>query len=110
MTELSYFLTDYVKGELLILIPVLYTLSAFSYRFSISKKKTAALLLFTAVFLSSVYTFATTEVTDVQSALSIAFTSVVQGVLVAGIVVFGNSLINKIQDKKTDRKNDENKT
>lgn len=100
MNDLIYFVTDYVKGELLVLVPVLYILAAFLSRFAFSEKKATAVLLAAAIGLSALYIFATTQTADVHGILSAIFTSLVQGILLAGTVIFKDSLAKIIHSRK----------
>ena len=89
---------DYIKTELLILIPVLYFLGIGLKKSKLPDKWIPTILGIFAVVLSAVWVIATVEVTGVQETASAIFTAVTQGVLVAGASVYANQLY--IQAKK----------
>jgi len=89
---------DYIKTELLILIPVLYFLGIGLKKSKLPDKWIPTILGIFAVVLSAVWVIATVEVTGVQETASAIFTAVTQGVLLAGASVYVNQLY--IQAKK----------
>ena len=75
---------DYIKAELLVLIPVLYILGEFIKKTDkIDNKYIPALLGISGIFLSLLYVFATEGITALG-----AFTAITQGILVAGAAVY----------------------
>lgn len=89
---------DYIKTELLILIPVLYFLGIGLKKSKLPDKWIPTILGIFAVVLSAVWVIATVEVTGVQETASAIFTAVTQGILLAGASVYVNQLY--IQAKK----------
>ncbi len=89
---------DYIKTELLILVPVLYLIGVGLKRSKVPDKWIPVLLGVSSVALSSVWVFATVEVFGVQEIASAIFTAVTQGILVAGASVYANQLY--VQAKK----------
>lgn len=89
---------DYIKTELLILIPVLYFVGMGLKESKLSDKWIPAVLGVIAVALSAVWVIATVELSGIQETASAIFTAVTQGVLVAGASVYVNQLY--VQTKK----------
>ena len=89
---------DYIKTELLILIPVLYFIGIGLKKSKLPDKWIPIVLGVSAVVLSAVWVIATSNINGLQEIASAIFTSVTQGVLVAGASVYANQLY--IQAKK----------
>lgn len=89
---------DYIKTELLILIPVLYFIGIGIKKSQIPDKWIPAILGVSAVVLSAVWIIATTDISSFQETAAAIFTAVTQGILVAGASVYVNQLY--IQAKK----------
>lgn len=89
---------DYIKTELLILVPVLYFIGMGLKKSNLPDKWIPAVLGATAVVLSSIWVIATGNVDNVTKAASALFTAVTQGVLLAGASVYANQLY--VQAKK----------
>ncbi len=89
---------DYIKTELLILVPVLYFIGMGLKKSNLPDKWIPVTLGATAVVLSSVWVIATEDITDIAQAASALFTGVTQGVLLAGVTVYANQLY--VQTKK----------
>lgn len=89
---------DYIKTELLILIPVLYFIGIGLKKSKLPDKWIPIVLGVSAVVLSAVWVIATADINCLQEAASAIFTAVTQGVLVAGASVYANQLY--IQAKK----------
>ena len=89
---------DYIKTELLVLIPVLYFIGVGLKKSKLPDKWIPFVLGVSAIILSAVWVIATADITDLQEIASAIFTAVTQGVLVAGASVYVNQLY--IQAKK----------
>lgn len=89
---------DYIKTELLVLIPVLYFIGIGLKRSQLPDKWIPTALGIFSVVLSSVWVIATAEVSSIQETAFAIFTAVTQGVLVAGASVYMNQLY--VQAKK----------
>ena len=89
---------EYIKTELLILIPVLYFLGIGLKKSKMPDKWIPLILGISAVVMSAIWVIATADISGVQEAASAIFTAVTQGVLVAGTSVYANQLY--IQAKK----------
>lgn len=83
---------DYIKTELLVLIPVLYFIGIGLKKSKLPDKWIPTTLGAIAVALSSVWVIATAEISGLQETASAIFTAVTQGVLVAGASVYANQL------------------
>lgn len=84
---------EYVKPELLILIPVLYLVGLAIKKSNIADKFIPFLLGVVGVLLSGLYLFATEDINGSQAVATAIFTAITQGVLVAGASVYANELI-----------------
>ena len=89
---------DYIKTELLILVPVLYFIGIGLKKSKLPDKWIPTVLGVSAVLLSAVWVIATSDLSGLQETASAIFTAVTQGVLVAGASVYANQLY--IQAKK----------
>jgi len=89
---------DYIKTELLILVPVLYLIGIGLKKSKLSDKLIPLVLGSSAVVLSAIWVIATADISGLQETASAIFTAVTQGVLVAGASVYANQLY--IQAKK----------
>ena len=79
------YLTDYIKPELLILIPVLYLIGmGLKKSQSVADRKIPLILGACGVLLAAVYVLASTPISSWQSGMAALFTAVTQGVLCAG--------------------------
>ena len=87
-------LQNYIKPELLILIPVLYLIGAGLKRSAVCPDKLIPLALGLAgVLLSCVWVLATGSFTCYRDMLLAAFTAITQGVLCAGASVYINQVV-----------------
>lgn len=89
---------DYIKTELLILIPVLYFFGVALKKSKLADKWIPLALGVFAIMLSAVWVVATEDIEDLSQAAAALFTAVTQGVLVAGASVYANQLF--LQSKK----------
>lgn len=89
---------DYIRTELLILVPVLYFIGIGLKKSKILDKWIPSILGLSAVVLSAIWVIATTDISGLQETASAIFTAVTQGILVAGTSVYVNQLY--IQAKK----------
>ncbi len=89
---------NYIKSELLILVPVLYIVGLGFKKSKIPDKWIPFILGITGIVLSVVWVIATTDISGVQEIAWAIFTAVTQGILVAGASVYANQLY--IQAKK----------
>lgn len=89
---------DYVKPELLILIPVMYLVGMAIKKSEVKDKFIPWILGAISIVLSAIYTLATSDLSTTANILMAVFTAITQGVLVAGASVYVNQLI--VQTKK----------
>lgn len=91
---------EYIKSELLILVPVLYFIGIGLKKSKLADKWIPLTLGLIAVVLSAVWVASTSDIHGVQEVASAAFTAVTQGVLTAGASVYVNQLY--VQSNKED--------
>lgn len=96
MCRMNY--QDYIKTELLILIPVLYFIGIGLKESKLLDKWIPLLLGIISVILSSIWVFATSDISCAKEVAYAIFISFTQGVLVAGASVYANQLY--LQAKK----------
>ena len=90
-------LKEFVKPELLILIPVLYLIGA-GLKNSIFKDNLIPIALgITGIVLSMIYVFATSTIVVKQDILMAIFISLTQGILVAGCSVYFNQIYKQLK-------------
>ncbi len=81
--------TQYVKAELLIIVPALYCLGAIIKKTeTINDKYIPAILGLVGLALACLWVFGTEGITPVS-----VFTAIVQGIICAGMAVYGNQLV-----------------
>lgn len=91
---------EYIKPELLILIPVLYLIGAAIKRTCIKDELIPFILGLISIVLCLLYIFATGEINSSKDICSIIFASITQGILTAGASVYINQMAK--QAKKFD--------
>lgn len=83
---------DYIKAELLILIPVLYFIGIALKKSNLSDKYIPLILGGVSIMLSTVWVISTSQISTLCEAFSALFTAITQGVLTAGASVYSNQL------------------
>ncbi|MEI3391003.1 MAG: phage holin family protein [Clostridia bacterium] len=92
--DLFNYIKEYIRPELLILAIVLYFLGVAIKNTEVIKDKYIPLVLgLVGIIFSAIYVVATSTIASYQDILTIIFTSIVQGILVAGASVYVNQLI-----------------
>lgn len=81
-----------IKPELLVLIPVLYTIGIGIKKSSIPDKYIPFILGCISIFLSTLWVFSTNDIESWRNVLRAIFISVTQGILSAGASVYANQL------------------
>ncbi len=89
---------DFIKAELLSLIPVLYFIGVGLKKSKVPDKFIPIFLGTTSVLLSAVWIVSTTDISGFKEILFAFFTAVTQGILAAGASVYVNQLY--VQSKK----------
>lgn len=90
---------EYIKPELLILVPVMYLIGVGLKNTTVVKDKLIPLVLgLISVLLSILYVVATTDMAGYKDVLMGVFIAITQGVLCAGGSVYVNQLV--VQAKK----------
>ena len=94
------YLTEYLKPELLVLVPVLYFIGmGLKKSEGVPDKHIPALLGFCGMVLAAVYVIATGELGSWRDVLLAVFTGVTQGVLCAGASVYVDQLVKQAGKK-----------
>lgn len=97
--DLTQIIQNYIKPELLVVAIVLYFIGiGIKNTERISDKYIPVILGIIGIVISAIYVVATSLFNGYRSVLMAIFTSVVQGILVAGLSVYANQLIK--QSKK----------
>lgn len=94
-------LQEYIKPELLVLIPVLYLIGVAIKSSNIADKFIPWILGGVSVALSAIWVFANGTISSGADIAMAIFTSITQGVLIAGASVYINQLV-----KQTGRKDE----
>lgn len=89
-------LIDYVKPELVVVAIALYFMGIALKKSSIADKFIPLILGGIGILLCGIWVFATSDITGYQSVLLALFTSVVQGILVAGLSNYVNQIIKQV--------------
>lgn len=93
-------LKEFIKPELLILIPVLWIIGYACKKIGIKIKYLSLMLGAVSIILCILHVFATTDISSLQGVLIGAFTAITQGVLAAGASVLPNYLIKRTEKKE----------
>ena len=86
-------LKEFIKPELLVLIPVLYLFGVALKKSQISDKHIPWVLGVVSVVLSSIFIAATTDINGYKEVLMAIFSGLTQGILCAGASVYVNQVI-----------------
>lgn len=86
-------LNDYIKPELLILIPVLYLVGVAIKKSAIADKLIPWILGAVSVLLCGLWIFANSPISSAAEVATAIFTALTQGVLIAGASVYVNQLV-----------------
>lgn len=89
---------QYIRPELLILVPVMYIFGMGLKRSKVTNRHIPLILGTASVILSALWVFATENPGNGKEILAAFFTAVTQGILAAGASVYANQLY--IQSKK----------
>ena len=98
--ELFEAFKEFIKPELLILIPVLYLIGMGIKKSEVKDKFIPLLLGTVAIILSGLYVFATSEITGAKESAMAIFVALTQGILTAGASVYFNQLYKQSKKKK----------
>lgn len=92
---------QFIKPEILILVPVLYFIGVMIKNTLLIKDKFIPLTLgITGIVLSVIWVLATTEVKTTQDIYMAIFTAITQGVLCSGASVYVNQVIKQSQKRE----------
>ena len=83
---------DYIRTELLILVPVLYFMGIGLKKSKLPDKWIPVALGVMAILLSTMWIMSTGAISGVEEIVSALFTAITQGVLVAGASVYANQI------------------
>lgn len=91
---------EYVKPELLILIPVLYIIGMLIKDSGAKSKNIPWVLGVCGVLLAAIYLFSVEPINGAQAIATALFTAITQGVLTAGASVYVNQLIKQAKKEE----------
>lgn len=91
---------EYIKPELLILIPVLYLIGVGVKKSAISDKFIPLVLGAVGIVLCTIWVLATSETESTQDKMMAIFTAITQGILIAGASVYANQIIKQANKKE----------
>ena len=83
---------EYIKSELLVLVPVLYIIGMGLKKSKLKDKWIPMVLGIISVTLSAIWVAATSQITNMQEVATALFTAVTQGILAAGASVYASQL------------------
>lgn len=99
--DLLEMIKEYVKPELLVLIIVLYFVGMGIKNTELIKDKYIPIILgVIGVIVSAIYIVATSQIKGYQEILMAIFTSIVQGIIVAGTSVYVNQVIKQTKKEE----------
>lgn len=93
---------EYIKPELLILVPVLYVIGMAIKKTALIADKLIPLAVGAAgILLSIIYVLATSDLGSPQAVAMAIFTALTQGVLVSGASVYANQIFKQFKNSGT---------
>ena len=96
--EIFEVVKEFIKPELLVLIPVLYIIGLGFKKTTLLKDKFIPVALgLISIFLTGLYIFATSNITGAKEITMALFTALTQGVLIAGASVYANQIYKQLQ-------------
>lgn len=96
--EIFEIVKEFIKPELLVLVPVLYIIGmGFKKTYLLKDKFIPVALGIISIFLTGLYIFATTDMNGAKEITMAIFTALTQGVLLAGASVYANQLYKQLQ-------------
>lgn len=99
--DIANVLKEYIKPELLVVAIVLYFVGMAIKNTELIKDEYIPLILgVLGMIISAIYVVATSTITGYQEVLMAIFTSIVQGILVAGASVYVNQLIKQSEKEE----------
>ncbi len=98
---------DYIKPELLILIPVLYFVGVAIKKSKIKDALIPFILGVSGVLLAFIYLMAAEPITGAQSVFTALWTAITQGILTAAAAVYSNQIIKQAQKYKIEEEKEE---
>ena len=100
---------EYIKPELLILIPVLYFIGIGIKKSAVKDTLIPLILGASGVILSGIYLFAAEAVIGTQAIFTAIFTAITQGVLCAATAVYTNQIIKQASRDGAEKEEKEDK-
>ena len=91
---------NYVKPELLSIIPVLYFLGIAIKKSSFKDSYIPIIIGVAGILICSLYVFATSNTDSGKDVLFAIYTAIVQGILCAGCTTYANQLYKQIKENK----------
>lgn len=88
---------EFVKPELMILVPVLYLVGVALKKCIMPDKYIPIVLGCSGIILSTIYLLSITQITSVQDVWTAIFASTTQGILCAGASVYANQIYKQIK-------------
>lgn len=96
--EIYELIQEFVKPELLVLIPVLYLIGTGFKKTTLIKDKFIPVILgLVGVLLTGLWVFATTEINGTKETVMAIFTAITQGILLAGTSVYANQVYKQLK-------------
>jgi len=91
---------EFIKPELIILIPVLYLIGIGIKKSELKNKFIPLLLGVISITLCGLYVISTSDITELKEIFMAIFTAITQGILVAGASVYINQIYKQANKKK----------
>lgn len=98
---------DFIKPELLVLIPVLYLVGLAIKKSNLNDRWIPIVLGAAGVVLAGLYIFATTDMSGGKDAIMAVFVALTQGILTAGASVYANQIYKQITKGGEEKHDDE---
>ncbi|WP_195542932.1 phage holin family protein [Massiliimalia timonensis] len=100
--DLAELLNEYIRSELIVVIPVLYFLGRILRRSKVLCKRIPGILLVVSLAVTALYTFSVCDVSSLKNFYACLFSIVTQGVLLTGGSMFIHEMVKGRTQNKTD--------
>ena len=98
--------SEFIRPELLTLIPVLYVIGEVIKRSELRNALIPWILGAVGIFAAAVYLFATDEISGARAVAAAIFTAFTQGILCAAASVYANQLYKQTKNYSDDEENE----
>lgn len=105
LEEVISIINEYIKSELLVIVPVLYVIAKLLDASKLSNRLIPGILMAISLLLAGIYTFGTVDTSSIHKFLLALFSTLIQGVLLSGSAIFSGILTQLLTSPKDEKSN-----